>query len=373
MRAVLGDLETAWRRLLPVKVTVITSIPSPYQVEFLNAISRHTELRIVFTRHLPARRPWQQTPLEAPSVTLGDGESQWGHADEWIASCDVAVFNWYRDPRVRARMLARQRDGKPWVFWGERLGLRGPAWLGRLYRRYALRALHAGRAPVWGIGAWAVDCYRREFGPHREYVDLPYFSDLDRFANRGDRADRSRVARTFVYSGKLNARKGVDLLLEAAGGLLGQHHDMQLWLAGDGPLRSEVQLLARRFEGRVRALGFVSWADLPSVYAHGDVLVAPSRYDGWNMAVPEGLAAGMPVISTDRAGAALELVRHDENGWLIRAGSRGELSAAIEAALRQSSLDSLSAAAAASARMHSLERGVERFIFSARKAMGPRT
>ena len=70
---------------------------------------------------------------------------------------------------------------------------------------------------------------------------------------------------------------------------------------------------------RVEFVGFKDWDELPEEYARADVLCVPSRYDGWGLVVPEGLASGLPVIATDRMGAALEFVENRRNGWLIRA------------------------------------------------------
>lgn len=352
-----------------MRVSVFTSIPSPYQVEFLGAIARRVDLRVVFAGHIPPRRPWQEAAPDAPALFLSDGHKEAAQAREWLASSDVVVFNWYRDGWARAQMSTCERRGRAWAFWGERPGLRGPAWLGRLYRRVALSPLHSGRAPIWGIGSWAVDCYRSEFGEDRDYANIPYFSDLRRFEDADVRSRSPRVTRTFVFSGKLNARKGVDLLIAAAAALLPRYPAMRLLIAGDGPLRTSVDSLACRYGERVRALGFVSWADLPGAYAEGDVLVAPSRYDGWNLVVAEGLASGMPVIGSDRTGAGRELINPGGNGWLVEAGSLSALVSAMEAALRTPDLDAWSRAATASARVHRLDVGAERFVQAARAAL----
>src|ERR1700751_4608744 len=72
-------------------------------------------------------------------------------------------------------------------------------------------------------------------------------------------------------------------------------------------------------------VGFRDWDELPREYAAANMLCVPSRYDGWGLVVPEGLAAGLPVIATDRMGAALEFVESGRNGWLIRAGGEEAL------------------------------------------------
>ena len=98
------------------------------------------------------------------------------------------------------------------VFLGRAAGLStaGMGWA--TVAKWKLAKLHASPAPIWGIGKFAVDGYRREFGAQRAYFNLPYFSDLERFevATREEKSER-----TFLFSGSLIERKGVDLLAAA--------------------------------------------------------------------------------------------------------------------------------------------------------------
>jgi len=89
-------------------------------------------------------------------------------------------------------------------------------------------------------------------------------------------------------------------------------------------------------------------------------LCVPSRYDGWGLVVPEGLASGLPVIASDRMGAALEFVESGRNGWLVRAGVGEALLAAMrEAALMP--LGEMRRRARESVSEHTLRNGAGRF------------
>src|SRR6185503_16335113 len=228
--------------------------------------------------------------------------------------------------------------------------------------------LHASPVPIWGIGKFAVDEYRREFGARRPYFNLPYFSDLKRFTTA---ENQERVERTFLFSGALIHRKGVDLLAAAFVELARQFANVRLKVIGDGELREELEQTMRPVRERVEFVGFRDWDQLPEAYASADVLCVPSRYDGWGLVVPEGLASGLPVIATDRMGAALEFVETGRNGWLIPAGDEVALIAAMrEAALLSSSeLEQLGRHARESVSAHTLENGGARFVHCAREAV----
>ena len=89
----------------------------------------------------------------------------------------------------------------------------------------------------------------------------------------------------------------------------------------------------------------------------------PSRYDGWGLVIPEGMAAGLPVIATNRMGAALDLIRPGINGWLITAGDLDELAKAISEAvqLNTQKLTDMSVNARETAKYCGLEQGVKTF------------
>jgi len=60
-----------------------------------------------------------------------------------------------------------------------------------------------------------------------------------------------------------------------------------------------------------------------------DVLIFPSLFEGFGLVITEAMSQGTPVITTDRT-AGPDLIRHDENGWLVQAGSTTALKDAIE-------------------------------------------
>jgi len=332
-----------------VKVLVLTDCPSPYQVELFNEIEAQgkCELEVAYLRgHDPARQ-WKSSEIRHESMELSNGGMS--RARESARRVDLVVFNYYLHANAERLIDERARTGGPWCFWGERPGFHQPQWVGRLVRKWKLAKLHASPVPIWGIGEFGVDGYRKEFGTRRDYFNLPYFSDLKRFEAIERKEKRERV---FLFSGSLIARKGVDLLASAFVRLARELPGVWLRIVGDGELRQSVM------HERVEFVGFRDWHELPAEYATADVLCVPSRYDGWGLVVPEGLAAGLPVIATDRMGAALEFVRTGKNGWLIPAGDEE----ALLRAMREAAVGELPRGARESVSEHTLENGAERFF-----------
>jgi glycosyltransferase involved in cell wall biosynthesis len=358
--------------LMPAPVVVVvTDIPSPYQVELFNEITRQAKLcpRLVFVRRNDPERSWLLPSIEPEHVFL-DRPADCLTANEWVHSGSFVVFSHYSDERTRQWIRGRAASGRPWCYWGERPGARGWGWLGSLYRRWKLAPLHRAPVPIWGIGTWAVQGWQREFGGGRRYANVPYFSDLARFAPPAPRPARPGLRR-FLFSGSLIARKGVDLLAEAFVRLARERPDIRLDFVGTSELEPRLRARLASCPHQVRFLGFCAWPDLPACYHQADVLCAPSRYDGWGLVVPEGLAAGLPVIATDRMGAALELIEPGRNGWLVPAGDLRPLEETLRQAADRTDdqLDALSEAARATASRHSLAQGAQRFSSAALAAL----
>jgi glycosyltransferase involved in cell wall biosynthesis len=126
-------------------------------------------------------------------------------------------------------------------------------------------------------------------------------------------------------------------------------------------------LMRQRLQGcmdRVEFTGFLDWEHLPLEYAKADILCVPSRHDGWGLVVPEGLAAGLPVISTRQTGAAVEFIRPSQNGWLIAEDDEEALYRAMReaASLSVDQRNKMSSCARQSVAAHSLEDGARRFV-----------
>ena len=93
-----------------------------------------------------------------------------------------------------------------------------------------------------------------------------------------------------------------------------------LWdlvLLGDGPLRGELEELRFRLglEEVIHMPGFRNYEELPSYYAMAGGFLHPSTTDQWGLVVNEAMAAGLPVLVSNRCGCASNLVQEGGNGW----------------------------------------------------------
>jgi glycosyltransferase involved in cell wall biosynthesis len=147
-----------------------------------------------------------------------------------------------------------------------------------------------------------------------------------------------------------------------------------LVFAGSGPLESD---LHREVDaGRVPDVvvtDFLNQNQISRAYACADVLVLPSRYDEtWGLVCNEGMSCGLPVVVTDKVGAANDLGRDGVNGFVVSADEPSELAdrlrlLVLDAPLRQR----LGSAARESVERFSYEVAARGVLSAVEQTVGP--
>jgi len=157
-----------------------------------------------------------------------------------------------------------------------------------------------------------VDYLVKEGWPAERAHYLPNFVSSER-AEPVSRMDLSTPedAPLLLSLGRLHENKAFDTLLKALARVPGVY----LWLAGEGPLRRELELQAEELGVRPR-VRFLGWReDTAALFAAADVYICPSRHEPLGNVVLEGWAQGRPVVAADSLGPGT-LIEHGENGVL---------------------------------------------------------
>lgn len=200
-------------------------------------------------------------------------------------------------------------------------------------------AAQAGEFPGNHRHAWLIDREQEEFtrawgvlvlselakrslvaggiSPARIMVCAPGV-DADRFRRSPD--DNVRRPYRVVLVSALTRNKGIHTLFEAWRRLA--LPDAELWLIGAGQLPVESA-------PNVRIIGGVPQGDLPGLLSQCDLFVLPSLADGFGLVVLQAMACELPVVVSDRTGAA-EAVMGEAYSGVVPAGDAEALAASIE-------------------------------------------
>jgi len=180
------------------------------------------------------------------------------------------------------------------------------------------------------------------------YIALSHFS-RQKFVEGGLPSDRITVKPNFVlddpgigsgegagdgkryalFAGRLAREKGLHTLLQAWACLT---NPIPLKIAGDGPLRADVEALARNMK-HVEYLGYCARPRVYELMRNAALLVFPSEwYEASPLSVMEAMACGTPVVAANH-GSLTELIVPGCNGSLFAPGSVHDLAATLEGLL----------------------------------------
>lgn len=181
--------------------------------------------------------------------------------------------------------------------------------------------------------------------------------------------------RRLLCIGRLSKEKGQLLLIGAAKLLAEAKVDFEIVLAGDGPMRRELEALIAQLQ-LDRCIHITGWLDAAGIdqkLRHARALVVPSLSEGLPVVLMEAMAAGRPTVAPYLAGIP-ELVKDGRNGWLFPAGDISALAAAMQACLLAGDDELLRMADAARAdvwRVHDIDAEVAKLEDLFRKSAAP--
>lgn len=128
-----------------------------------------------------------------------------------------------------------------------------------------------------------------------------------------------------IYVGRLVEAKGLLYLLEAYKKLKLEYNDICLVFIGDGPLREKLEY--RCATENIKEVIFTGWLsdDRIKYYSVADVFVLPTLRDVWGLVINEAMCCGLPIISTNAAGASWDMVYSGKNGYVVESASSKQL------------------------------------------------
>lgn len=143
--------------------------------------------------------------------------------------------------------------------------------------------------------AYSADIFNRQVLPVRPQVIYNGF-EIQKFLEK--RSLRSAL-RKIGYAGRFHTGKNVELVIRLFGEIAADYPEVELHLAGDGPLRPLLENLIQKspYQERIHLLGFVQ--DIAAFYQSIDLFVFLSAYESFGNVLAEALLTGLPVLTSD--------------------------------------------------------------------------
>ena len=236
-------------------------------------------------------------------------------------------------------MAARSIGGSPYICWahGEELMYADSSRELRAILRVVIR-----RASALIANSQNTADVLKRLGASADAIHVIYPGvDADRF--RPDATGAAALRRPLAADdelvlltvGRLQRRKGHDLVIKSLPDLLRRSPGLRYVIAGDGEERQALESLATELgvRDRVTFVGRVSNTDLPAYYAAADLFVHPNRtdgadFEGFGIVFLEAAAAGLAVVGGTTGGAP-EAIAEGETGALVSGVDVDELTACV--------------------------------------------
>ena len=306
-----------------MKILFLTNIPSPYRVDFFNELGKYCELTVIYELEKATDRDvdWVLDSSEQNYNELFLKPVIKGTSSAWCPSVgrflkrgryDIVIVGGYSTPTGMQAVWQMRRRKLPYF-----LNCDGgfiPNGENRL--KYYIKKYFISGAVGWLSSGKLADEYLSYYGaaPGRifryPFTSLRDSDILPKMLSASEKQEyKAKLGigeeKILLAVGQFIPRKGFDLLLQAAAQL---KTPCGVYVIG-GHCTQEYSQIIRKYQLKhIHFLPFMKQEKLREYYLAADIFVFPTREDIWGLVINEAMAAGLPVITTNRCGAGVELL-----------------------------------------------------------------
>ena len=306
-----------------MKLLILSDVNAPYRVEIFKGLSKKFETVTFFNgKVIEGSDPrWFSKPCEDFDFCILNNAKALEEYEQCINNItdfDVVLCYdpWHKRSRALQRLCIKKKI--PYL-----LNADGAVDINKNWLKVLVKSYYIGRAALCFAGCDRAVEYFKTYGAKDEKIIKHNFTSFyseriltEPFKSEQKSAFKQKLGFSdsfvFLSVGRFVGLKGFELLLKAWGK---SNQRSQLVLVGGGPLADEYKRIIEELELKnVTVLGYVDKEKLVDYYAAADVFVMPTKSDIWGLVVNEALASGLPVISSDKCTAGVELIKQNVNG-----------------------------------------------------------
>ncbi len=329
-----------------MKILFITNLPSPYRVDFFNELGKSVELTVLYERKTASDRDEKWKGTSAVTFTEKYSNDKPVGADKSIGfglikeirkqTFDHLILAGYNSPSMMLAISYCKLKKIPYFIESDGGFNKKDKFPKSILKKFLIKkaAGHFTTCEEYknyltSLGVDEKKIYKYPFTSMREDdIETVVPSREEKLALR---EKLGMTEEKIVLSiGQFIYRKGFDVLMQSATEL---PKDTGIYIVGGVPTEEYIILKEKLGLDNVYFVGFKTKSELEEYYKAADLFVLPTREDIWGLVINEAMANGLPVITTDRCIAGLELVRNDENGYIVPVGDTKQLAEKIREAL----------------------------------------
>lgn len=313
-----------------MKILYLTNVPSPYMVNYFNELGKFCELTVLFDKSTSTERDnsWKEYNFKNFNGIILKGFS----TDVDAAFCPQVIkylkrgvydYIFITNMSTPTGMLAIEYlRWKKMDYFLESEG--GFAKDGKGFKEKIKKHIMSG-AKLYFSTTPIGDEYFLMYGATKDkLVKYPFTSIYEKdILKQVLSEDKKRILRkelsiqeekVIITVGQFIPRKGFDILLKACEKL---SKNIGIYLIGGIPTDEYILMKEQLKLDNVHFVGFKRTNELAKYYKCADFFVFPTREDVWGLVINEAMAYGLPIITTDKCIAGLELIKNGENGYIV--------------------------------------------------------
>lgn len=326
------------------QVLFITNYASPYRVCFYDELAKYMDVTVLFSDRIEDKKhrstDWfisgegrfRAVQLEKRVGSVG-GRDFCLDVTGWLKQkWDAIVVCGYAYPTTVLAMAYMRLHKIPFYMEVDGGLIRETSG----YKYWFKRAL-VSQANAWISSGRYTTKYLVHYGAREEDTFLyPFTSLWEREISEacptmeGKKALRQKLGmeekKIALYVGRYDPKKGMDDLLSICPEL---DADVGIYFIGGQPGESHLAFCREKELANVHFVGFRKKPELEEYYKAADLLVLPTKSDVWGLVINEAMAQGLPVITTDKCVAGLELIENGKNGYIVPVDDNAALTEAI--------------------------------------------
>lgn len=312
-----------------MKVLYVTNIAAPYRVDFFNDLSKYCDLTVLFERKKAVDRndEWYNNAFSfngifLKSKNIGNEAAISFEVIKYLKQkYDLIILGGYSSPTAIIASLYMKFSKIPYILNADGGFIN---YSERKINKF-IKTFFISSAKYWLSSGKETNKYLVYYGANEKNIyNFPFTSlkESDILKEPISIEAKKKLKRNFNISydkvilsiGQFIPRKGFDWMIEAYKDL---DKSIGIYIIGGKPTNEYLKLKEKY---KMDNLYFVDFQDKESVlnwYRSADLFVLPTREDIWGLVINEALSQGLPVITTNKCIAGLELIEDGKNGYII--------------------------------------------------------
>jgi glycosyltransferase involved in cell wall biosynthesis len=359
-----------------MKLLFITNLPSPYRVDFFNELGKYCELTVCFERHSASDRDTRWRAEETLNFRAIYTKARPVAVDKSIGSdivkiikCSVfdnIIVSGYSSPSVALALIYCRCHNIPYYIESDGAFYKKDKLLSGVLKKYLL----GGAVGHFTSCDEHIRYLNNSLGISKEKIHKYPFTSLKNddvlecLPLPSEKQDlRKKLCVTeekmVIGVGQFIQRKGWDVLMEAAVKI---PSNIGVYIIGGVPSDEYVSYKKSHQINHLHFIDFMDKESLKEWYKSADCFVMPTRFDIWGLVINEAMAAGLPVITTNKCIAGLELVSDNQNGFIISIDDSVVLAEKIKYVLQKNNSVKMGIESLKKIRNYTIERMVEKHL-----------